>query len=86
MSTLRFEATYRQQGALTGVELPDGSTSGGLLVRGEPPVLVLFEELSLDVGDLVTAAPRRRFRVRSVHRGELNGEPVTALEVRPAEG
>lgn len=85
MSTLRFEATYRQQGALTSVELPDGSTSGGLLVRGEPPVLVLFEELALETGDRVTAAPERRFRVTSVHRGELNGEPVTALEVQRSE-
>lgn len=90
MSTLRFEATCRQQGALTRVELPDGSVSGGLLVRDESLVLVLFEELPLKAGDTVVATRGRRLTVVSVHHGELNGEPVTALEVeaeeRPEQG
>jgi hypothetical protein len=85
MSTLRFEANYRQHGALTRVELPDGSVSGGLLVRGDRPVLVLFEELALETGDVVVAARDRRLTVASVHHGQLNGEPVTALEVEAQE-
>lgn len=86
MSTLRFEATCRQDGALTRVELPDGSGSGGLLVRDTGRlVLVLFEEIALDPGEEVVAHPRRRLTVTSVHHGELNGEDVTALEVEPAE-
>lgn len=86
MSTLRFEATYRQHGALTRVELPDGSVSGGLLVRDDSLVLVLFEELALEVGDRVVTARGRRLTVASVHHGQLNGEPVTALEVDAEDG
>lgn len=82
MSTLRFEAICRQQGALTRVELPNGSVSGGLLVRDDPTVLVVFEDLSLEVGDEVITARGRRLTVGSVHHGELNGEAVTALEVQ----
>lgn len=86
MSTLRFEATYRQHGALMRVELPDGSVSGGLLVRDGSLVLVLFEELTLEVGDRVVTTRGRRLTVASVHHGQLNGEPVTALEVDAEDG
>lgn len=83
MSTLRFELAYREHGALTSVELPGGSTSGGLLVdEGERLVVVLFEEEEVEIGDQVVASPDRRLTVVSVHHGTLNRQPVTALEVR----
>lgn len=83
MSTLRFELAYRENGALTSVRLPGGTSSGGLLVdEGDRLVFVLFAEEEVEVGDEVVAPPGRRFTVASVHRGTLNDHPVTALEVR----
>lgn len=82
-STLRLDDSYREEGTLTSVRLAAGSGSGGLLVgEGSTRVLLLFAEEHPEVGDEIEIPPRRRFTVASVRRGRMNGQAVTAIEVR----
>lgn len=69
---------------LTGVRLPDGSASGGFLIRrGADRILVLFADEDVRVGDRVTVARDVELTVTRVQRGTYTGQPVTAIDVRP---
>lgn len=69
---------------LTGVRLPDGSASGGFLIRrGADRILVLFADEDVRVGDRVTVARDVELTVTRVQRGTFKGQPVTAIDVRP---
>lgn len=82
-STLSLDDSFREEGTLTSVELAAGAASGGFLVgRGSTRLLLLFADEDLAVGDEVTVPPRRRFTVASVRHGRMNGQAVTAAEVR----
>jgi hypothetical protein len=83
-STLRLDDSYREDGTLTSVMLPAGAASGGLLLdESGRRLLVLFADEELEPGDEVRVPSGSRFTVTSVQHGRLNGEPVTALQVRP---
>lgn len=85
MAGLTLDRSWRERSTLTGVQLADGSASGGFLIeRDEGPLLVLFAEEDVRVGDRVRVARDLVLTVAGVKRGSLTGERVTALEVRPA--
>lgn len=84
MADLSIERGWRERSLLTGVRLPDGTSSGGFLIEGEEGLLLILfaEEEDLQVGDRVAIAREREFTVAGVRRGTFTGERVTALDVR----
>lgn len=86
MAELSIEQGWRDRSLLTGVRLPDGTSSGGFLIdRDEGLLLLLFageEDLRIGVGDRVAVARERELTVDGVRRGTFTGERVTALDVR----
>lgn len=84
MAELSIEHGWRDRSLLTGVQLPDGTASGGFLIEREEGLLLLLfaEEEELRVGDRVAVARARELTVDGVRRGTFTGERVTALDVR----
>lgn len=83
MSELIIDRDWRERSTLTGVQLPDGSASGGFLIdRDEGLMLVIFADEDIEVGDRVAVAHNLVLTVAAVERGTLTGQRVTAVEVR----
>lgn len=72
-----------QRGAvLTSVELPDGSVSGGLLLRSkEELVLQLYAEVDLEAGEEVRVPGDRYFTVTDVRTGHVDDFRATDVVV-----
>lgn len=85
-STLRLDADDRQNSLMMSLELPAGSSSGGLLVaEGGSLVFVLFAHEDLEAADEVVVPSGQRFTVTSSRHAYLDEVPVTVLRVRPSD-
>lgn len=83
MSELSIDPSWRDRSTLTGVRLPDGTVSGGVLTDPEAGgLLVLFDDRDLDHGDRVVVAYGLVLTVTGVRHGTITGQEVTALRVR----
>lgn len=83
MTRLLTDIHWRERSTLTGVRLPDGTASGGVLTDPEAGgLLVLFADEDLNRGDKVVVAHGLVLTVTAVERGTLTGQQVTALQVR----
>lgn len=78
-----LDPRWREKSTLTGVRLPDGTTSGGVLTDPDAgELLVLFDDRELDHGDRIVVGYGLVLTVTDVQHGTLTGQRVTALEVR----
>lgn len=85
-STLRLDAHDRENSLMMSLQLPAGSSSGGLLVaEGGNLVFVLFAHEGLEAADEVVVRSGQRFTVTSSRDAYLDEEPVTVLRVRPSD-
>ena len=85
MARIPIDRGWRKRSTLTGVQLPDGSASGGFLIeRNGGQLLVLFADEDIRIGDRVRVARDLDLTVAAVEHGTFTGQRVTALDVRPS--